>query len=152
MLKTAVNRHGQRIISFKDDTFTANKSRVLAICEGIRKQQLEFIWSCDTRADYLDDELLYEMRRAGCIRISVGVESASNIILKNIKKKAVSGQAFRCDSGSKKVRHANPILYDGGESGRNSGDISTDMYYINRAKPNQFVFSQLHLYPGTEEI
>ena len=38
---------------------------------------LNFLWSCDTRADSLDEELLLAMRRAGCVRISLGVESAA---------------------------------------------------------------------------
>ncbi len=152
MLETAVNRHGQRIISFKDDTFTANKPRVLAICEGIRKRQLEFVWSCDTRADYLDDELLYEMRRSGCIRISVGVESASNIILKNIKKRLSLNKLFDVTRTAKKYGIQTRYYMMVGNRGETQKTFQQSLDYINKANPNQFVFSQLHLYPGTEEF
>ncbi len=152
MLETAINRYGQRIISFKDDTFTANKPRVLAICEGIRKRQLEFIWSCDTRADYLDEELLYEMRRSGCIRISVGVESASNIILENIKKRLSLGRLFDVTRAAKKIGIQIRYYMMVGNRGETQETFQQSLDFINRAKPNQFVFSQLHLYPGTEEF
>ena len=87
MIYKAVHKHGQKIIAFKDDTFTANRERALAICKGIIKQKLNFIWSCDTRVDALDDEMLYFMRQSGCQRLGLGVETASPLILKNIKKK-----------------------------------------------------------------
>lgn len=152
MLETAVNRYGQRIISFKDDTFTANKPRVIAICEGIRKRKLEFIWSCDTRADYLDDELLNEMRRSGCIRISLGVESASNTILKNIKKGLSLDHLFDVTQAAKKYGIQIRYYMMVGNRGETQETFQQSLDFINRAKPNQFVFSQLHLYPGTEEF
>lgn len=152
MLETAVNRYGQRIISFKDDTFTANKPRVLAICEGIRKRHLEFIWSCDTRADYLDDELLYEMRRSGCVRISVGVESASEIILKNIKKGLSLDRLFDVTQAAKKFGIQTRYYLMVGNRGETRETFQQSLDFINRARPHQFVFTQLHLYPGTEEF
>jgi len=152
MLDTAINRHGQRIISFKDDTFTANKPRVLAICDGIRKRHLEFIWSCDTRADHLDDELLFEMRRSGCMRISVGVESASNIILKNIKKRLSLERLFDVTRAAKKCGIQIRYYMMVGNRGETQETFQQSLDFIDRAKPNQFVFSQLHLYPGTEEF
>ena len=152
MIETEINRNGRRIISFKDDTFTANKPRVLAICEGIRKRHLEFIWSCDTRADYLDEELLYEMRRSGCIRISVGVESAPDIILKNIKKRLSLDRLFAVTQAAKKYGIQIRYYMMVGNRGETIATFQQSLDFINRVKPNQFVFSQLHLYPGTEEF
>jgi len=54
-----VNRNNQKTIAIKDETFTNNKKRVVEICEGILKRKLNFIWSCDTRADTLDEEMLF---------------------------------------------------------------------------------------------
>ena len=71
----AVNHWGLRGLAVKDDTFTVNRQRALAICHGIVERNLNFLWSCDSRIDTLDDELLRAMRQAGCQRISVGVES-----------------------------------------------------------------------------
>ena len=51
------------------------------------RARLQFFWSCDTRVDLLSDELLREMRLAGCQRLSLGVESGSQRILDAIDKK-----------------------------------------------------------------
>ncbi|MFH0998627.1 MAG: cobalamin-dependent protein [Pseudomonadota bacterium] len=152
MLETAVNLQGQRILSIKDDTFTANKPRALAICEGIRKRGLEFIWSCDTRADYLDDALLFEMRQSGCTRISMGVESASTAILKNINKRLSLERLFNVTQAAKKYGIQTRYYMMAGNRGETLETFHQSLDFIRRAKPNQFVFSQLHLYPGTEEF
>lgn len=152
MLETVVNRQGRRILSIKDDTFTADRSRALAICEGIRNRRLEFIWSCDTRADYLDDALLSEMRQSGCIRISMGVESASTVILRNINKRLSLERLFDITQTAKKYGIQTRYYMMAGNRGETLETFHESLDFITRAKPNQFVFSQLHLYPGTEEF
>jgi radical SAM superfamily enzyme YgiQ (UPF0313 family) len=152
MLETAVNRRGQRILSIKDDTFTADRFRTLAICKGIRKRRLKFIWSCDTRADYLDDALLSEMRQSGCTRISMGVESASTAILRNINKRLSLERLFDVTQAAKKYGIQTRYYMMAGNRGETLETFHQSLDFIRRAKPNQFVFSQLHLYPGTEEF
>src|SRR5690606_35970473 len=66
-----------KIVLVKDDTFTTQKKRVIDLCRGIRERGLRFLWSYDTRVDLLSDELLREMRLAGCERLSLGVESGA---------------------------------------------------------------------------
>ncbi|HBG47435.1 MAG TPA: hypothetical protein DDW94_10685 [Deltaproteobacteria bacterium] len=74
------------LVRFQDDTFTLNKSRTSEICEGILRKGLAFQWVCDTRVDRIDRELLKLMKRAGCIRVKIGVESGSDEILKKVRK------------------------------------------------------------------
>ncbi|MDO9109563.1 MAG: radical SAM protein [Desulfatirhabdiaceae bacterium] len=150
MLETAVNRRGQRILSIKDDTFTADRPRALAICKGIRKRRLEFIWSCDTRADYLDEVLLSEMRQSGCTRISMGVESASTAILRNINKRLSLDRLFDVTRAAKKYGIQTRYYMMAGNRGETLETFQQSLDFLTSAKPNQFVFSQLHLYPGTE--
>src|SRR5690606_33251269 len=71
-IEQALSRLPVRMIQIKDDTFTANKKRALEICAEIKRRGINFLWSCDTRVDVLDAELLLAMRRAGCQRLSLG--------------------------------------------------------------------------------
>ncbi|MGB8336833.1 MAG: radical SAM protein [Desulfobacterales bacterium] len=152
MLEAAVHRHGRKIIVIKDDTFTADRDRALEICRQIRHRGLVFIWSCETRADCLDEELLGVMRMAGCKRISLGVESASEEILKNIRKQVLPDQVRDITQLIKhygiQVRYYMMV----GNRGETYETFQQSIDFINRCQPNQFVFSQLHLYPGTEEF
>lgn len=75
-------------INFADDTFTLNRRRVLELCQEIRKAQIPILWrwTCATRPDLVDKELLIEMNRAGCTGIQLGVEAGSQKILDSIGK------------------------------------------------------------------
>jgi len=70
-------------IDFQDDTFTLNKKRVLELCEEIQKAKLKLDWQCNTRIDLIDEELLYNMKKAGCSLIHFGIESGNELIRKN---------------------------------------------------------------------
>jgi hypothetical protein len=152
MIETCVRGYGQQIIAIKDDTFTINSKRILAICEGIRSRGLDFMWSCETRADCLDEEVLGAMRAAGCKRISLGVESASRIILRNIRKRIDPDQVLQSTRSAKKFGLQVRYYMMVGNRGETLETFKQSMAFIRKAKPSQFVFSQLHLYPGTEEF
>ncbi|HET6430583.1 MAG TPA: radical SAM protein [Phycisphaerae bacterium] len=69
-----------------DDTFTLRRDRVEAICRGLIERKPGLIWEARTRVDCVDGELLHLMRRAGCTRLSFGVESGSPAVLKAMRK------------------------------------------------------------------
>jgi radical SAM superfamily enzyme YgiQ (UPF0313 family) len=152
MIETAVCRQGQRIIAIKDDTFTVQPQRVLAICRGIRSRGLDFMWSCETRADCVDERTLTAMRAAGCMRISLGVESASEKILQNVRKHITPRQVLQATMAAKKVGLQVRYYMMAGNRGETWETFQQSLEFIAAAKPNQFVFSQLHLYPGTDEF
>ncbi len=87
-LETLVGEFGRKRIGFADDTFTANKMRVLRLCELIRERNLhkQASFFCTARGDTLDHEILGAMKAAGFRGISLGVESGSNRIMKVVKK------------------------------------------------------------------
>jgi pyruvate-formate lyase-activating enzyme len=152
MLEKAVKRDNQQFIAIKDDSFTADKRRVLKICDGIRHRGLDFVWSCDTRADFLTEELLLAMRRAGCRRISLGLESASEEILKNIRKQISPETVLAATRLARKTGIQIRYYLMVGNRGESLQTFQRTLEFIEAARPNQIVFSQLHLYPGTQEF
>ncbi len=83
---------GLRVVRFIDDTFTVDKKRVEKICEGISREKLKLRWSCLSRVDTLDKQMLSVMKRAGCVRVYVGVESYSQPVLDYLGKGYDSGR------------------------------------------------------------
>lgn len=79
--------YGVREISFYDDTFTANRKRVEALCSLMISERVNMTWSCFARADTVDAPLLAMMKRAGCHQVGYGFESSDENILKAINKK-----------------------------------------------------------------
>lgn len=77
---------GFSYIQFQDDTFTFNKKRLLVLLDKMIQEKMNFSWTCDTRLNCIDAEVLKKMTEAGCIRVKVGIESGNRDILKEINK------------------------------------------------------------------
>lgn len=77
-----------------DDTFVVHRKRAMQICEEIIRNNLNISWSCNAKVNYLSEELLQIMRRAGCWLLQVGVESGNQDIL-NIMKKGITLEQVR---------------------------------------------------------
>lgn len=81
-----LTKYGIKCIRFMDDTFTFNEERVIDLCLGLIKNKINITWSCLGRADTLDSQMLKLMRKGGCRRIYLGIESGSQRILDYYKK------------------------------------------------------------------
>ena len=151
-LEAALARLPVRMIQIKDDTFTTNKKRVLELCRGIRARGLQFFWSCDTRVDLLTDELLREMRLAGCERLSLGVESGSQRILDAIDKKITVDEIVESTELAKKYGVRVRYYMMLGNRGETRETFAETLAFLERARPHQYVFSCLSVYPGTRDF
>jgi len=151
-IEQALSRLPVRMIQIKDDTFTANRKRVLELCREIQKRDLRFLWSCDTRVDVLDEELLVEMRRAGCQRLSLGVESGSDRILSNIDKKITAVEIRDAALLAKSVGIQVRFYMMLGNRGETEQTFRETLEFLDQARPHQYVFSCLSIYPGTRDF
>jgi anaerobic magnesium-protoporphyrin IX monomethyl ester cyclase len=150
-LEKAVARAPVKMLQIKDDTFTTNKKRVLALCRGIRERGIRFLWSCDTRVDVLSDELLREMRLAGCERLSLGVESGSQRILDAIDKKITPDEIIASSELAKKYGIKLRYYMMIGNRGETRETFAETLAFLERAKPHQSIFACLSVYPGTRD-
>jgi radical SAM superfamily enzyme YgiQ (UPF0313 family) len=150
-LERAVSRAPVKMIQIKDDTFTTNKKRVIELCRGIRERGLKFVWSCDTRVDVLGDELLREMRLAGCERLSLGVESGSQPILDAIDKKITVDEILASSALAKKYGIKLRYYMMVGNRGETRSTFAETLAFLERAKPHQYIFAALSVYPGTRD-
>lgn len=87
--------YGTKYFMFWDDSFTINRKIVLRYCQAIIDAGLKINWKTATRADLLDEELLRTMRRAGCVKLEIGVESGSDRVKKLIHKDVTNDQVKR---------------------------------------------------------
>lgn len=85
-LKYLTKQYHPSFISFIDDTFTVNRNAVMELCEKIISEHILINWDCTTRADVLDEELISKMAKAGCVNMSIGIESGSPRILEYVNK------------------------------------------------------------------
>lgn len=62
-------------VSFYSPTFTLNKRWVQQLCEKFLNIHRSYPWKCTTALSCLDANLIKHMSKAGCIRISLGIET-----------------------------------------------------------------------------
>jgi anaerobic magnesium-protoporphyrin IX monomethyl ester cyclase len=80
------NRYHVREIAFVDDTFTIRPQRIRDLFEILDRKGISFPWTCMSRINTVDLDLLRFMRDHGCWHVSFGIESGSEDILRRIKK------------------------------------------------------------------
>ena len=85
-IKELLQRFGVKEIAFLDDTFVLNKKRLYSIFELLKRQNINFPWTCMVRANNLDYDTLKFMRDNGCWQIRMGIESGNQKVLNFIKK------------------------------------------------------------------
>jgi len=86
LIESLLRTYNPPQIFFFDDLFTIQRKRVVSICKEIVNRGLHFEWSCESRVDTVDAEMLRWMRKAGCVKIYFGLESGSPNMLQTMKK------------------------------------------------------------------
>jgi radical SAM superfamily enzyme YgiQ (UPF0313 family) len=136
-------------VVFEDDTFTASRKYVQAVCKEIINRKLDVVWNCQTKAT-LDLETMKLMKRAGCRLMIVGFESGDDQILKAIKKGVSVNTLKNFADNAKKAGilfHADFIL---GLPGENKKTIEKTRSLIMKIRPDLLQVSVATPYPGTE--
>ncbi|MBF0361447.1 MAG: B12-binding domain-containing radical SAM protein [Oligoflexia bacterium] len=88
--------HNINEIDFFDPLMFYNVKRISDICDRIYEKKINIFWSARTRLDSLtmnasnsnlpNEKFIEKLALSGCKRLFVGIESGSDLILKNIKK------------------------------------------------------------------
>lgn len=89
-MESLVSRYKIKEFMFYDDTFTLFREQVIGVCEEIIKRGVKVKFEAPTRIDNLVKkegiELLKLLKRAGCYRLRLGVESGDEGILAKMNK------------------------------------------------------------------
>lgn len=84
-IESLAEKYGTNLIYFPDLTFNANRERAIALCEEFCRRRPPVHWWGLFRADLLHDELLHALHDAGCVKISLGLESADPNLASSLK-------------------------------------------------------------------
>lgn len=81
-----INKYKLHQFMFLSDTFTTDRKWVEDLCQSIIQRKYNIKWMANTRADKIDYSLAKLMKDAGCMFLSIGIESSNDKILKNARK------------------------------------------------------------------
>jgi anaerobic magnesium-protoporphyrin IX monomethyl ester cyclase len=141
--------YGTTQFSFKDDSFTVNRQRVLDFCDALTRKGLRIGWECNTRVDLVDEALLRAMKRAGCNSIKVGIESGSAEVLRRMNKGITLDQTRQA---ARLLRRAG-IYWTGyfliGTPGEMAQDIYRTRDFLYEIRPDFASIGVYEPFPGT---
>jgi len=149
-IELLMNKYKIREVSFYDDTFSAFKNNVIMFCELIRKKNIDLTWSCMSRIDYVNEEVLKEMKASGCHQICYGVESADENVLRNIKKRISLEKAKMAVETTKKAGIDVRLSFMLGNPGDTIESLEKTIKFAIDLDPDLLQFNITTPYPGTE--
>ena len=141
--------YGTTQFSFKDDSFTVSRKRVLEFCTALRAERLHITWECNTRVDLVDEEMLRQMKRAGCTSIKVGIESGSEEVLARMSKGITLDQVRRAAQMFKKVGIHWTGYFLMGTPGETEKDVYKTLDLMYAIKPDFASIGVYEPFPGT---
>lgn len=148
-IKQLIKKYGIRVFDFRDETFTVNRNRVMDFCYKLLDSGLSIRWWCQTRANLVSQDILVLMKSAGCIGISIGVESGDSFVLDKIHK-GISLDDAR--TAVKTIKDAGLLCYTGfmlGHPWDTPGSIRNTIGFANKIDPDALGFSITCPYPKT---
>lgn len=144
------HKYDFRCFQIADDSFTYSRQIVAGTCNLIIKKRMNIEWSCVSRPELLDLQLLELMKKAGCIRISIGVESGDLRILERAKKRY---SLKKIEEAVKLIKKAGLFVHCYMMIGLPGEDLKTywkSIRFTRRLKPDRVGWAVAVPFPGTE--
>ena len=145
------DRYGFTGVFFVDDNLSVDIARIERLCSMMIERKLGMRWWCMSRADTIvrNERVVARMAQAGCGTIFLGLESASDDVLKTFNKKSTT------DTGARAVRilHKHGIRSQGsfilGAPEEKIRDMRRTIEFAKRLNPKVGQFSLLTPFPGS---
>ena len=131
------------------DLFTVNRDQVIELCQLMIEENIQIKWTCNSRVDFVDEEMLTLMGKAGCRLISWGIESGNEQILKHARKGAYPDKAERALRWAKKAGIMNWGYFIIGLPGETEDTIKETIAFAKKLPLDIALFHVAAPYPGT---
>ena len=131
------------------DLFTMNRDQVVDLCQRMIDEKINIRWTCNSRVDYVDEEMLSMMGKAGNWLISWGIESGNEAILKQAHKGADPAKAERALKWAKKAGIMNWGYFIVGLPGETEETIRQSIDFAKKLPLDIALFHVAAPYPGT---
>ena len=152
-IEPCVKNFGTNFVIFNDSTFTINKQRAIEIVQDLPGLGIEGYDVC-AHVNTVDFQMMESFAKSGCTKISFGVESGSDRVLKRIGKNANQKSIRRAFQLAKRVKipivEATFIL--GADLHETEEDIEATEKLIKEIRPDIVGVGIITPYPGTPQF
>jgi radical SAM superfamily enzyme YgiQ (UPF0313 family) len=140
--------YGIKAFNFQDDTFTTSRQRLYHLLDLI--EPLDISFRCHGRAglDRKDDYV--KLKKAGCVQLSWGIESGSQIMLDRMNKQVDVLDNEDVIQWAKEAGITARAFFMIGFPGETTDTIQETKDFIERTDPDQYFVSSFIPYPSTD--
>jgi radical SAM superfamily enzyme YgiQ (UPF0313 family) len=146
----ALMQLGLRSFRFEDDTFGIDREWTQTLCDLIRRDCPGIAWECELHVNLVTEKLLMAIKRAGCYRVQIGVESGNDAILRSIRKESTVEQALTAAALIKRKGLELEAFFMIGFPDETEETMRDTIEVIKRIQCDKLVYSIFTPYPGTE--
>ncbi len=149
-IKRNIDEFGVKHYWFYADDFTAEPEIVKQLCRKLIEARLDITWWSNTRVDKRDEEMFALMKDAGAVMLSIGGESGSQSVLKNMKKGAMTSFTHETVRILRNVGIDSVVYFVIGIPGETRESILETIEFAKTLNPDYVEFYPATPYPGTE--
>ena len=129
--------------------FLTNRKVVNEVCDFLIKQQYNFTWTCSTRADSLDRDILLKMKAAGCRLVKMGVETGQQVLLDSVNKSLDLTKVEEAFQLCRSVGVQTLAFFLFGIPGETKEDREANLKFSKKLNPDFISFHKVIPYKGT---
>ncbi len=145
----ALKKLGINNVHMYADLFTVNREQVIDLCRRMIDEKINIRWTANSRVDYVDEEMLGLMGKAGCWFMSWGIESGNEEILKHAHKGISREKVERALLWSKKAGIKNWGYFIIGLPGETEATIRDTIDFAKSLPLDIALFHIAAPHPGT---
>jgi len=136
-------------IAFMDDELTASRVFINGFINEIKERGLDIEFSCGSRVDHVDRDLIRKLRDSGCKALYFGVESSSQRTLDRIGKRITVDQVVKVFNWVKELGVYAVGTFILGFPWETLEDMRDTVEFAIKLDPSYAQFTIATPYPGT---
>ncbi len=146
----SIHELGIKDIYVIDDTFNVRQQRTMEICQGIIERNIKIAWNFRARVNLITPEMVEAVKKAGCTRVHIGVETGTDEGMKAINK-ALTTKQVRYGLELMKKAKLTTVCYFmiGCPHEKTREDIMRTIDFALELDPDYALFGVLTPYPQT---
>ena len=149
-IEHCIREYGIYDFRFYDDVLTYPKWDTIGFCDEIINKKLDITWSCWSRVNDVNYDLLAKMKKAGCYHIKYGIEFGTEKALKLSKKGSTLEQARRAIKLTKEVGIECKGSFICGIPGETFEDCEKTIEFALEISPDFATFYPYDCIPGSK--
>lgn len=134
---------------FVDDVFTVSHKWLTAFSEEMNRRNISIPFECITRAERLNEQVLEQLKSAGCFRIWIGAESGSQRIIDLMKRQVDINEVAKMMQLTRSYGIEAGTFIMVGYPTETKKDIELTIDYLKEANPDQFTITVAYPIKGT---